>query len=404
MSFNNAELIAWRDAVFDRLYEIWNETEAESNRLVKEEKKKATEWTGDNWRKANTLQAVAEYWNTSHEEPRRRKAMDLMIRGYNFYKGVKTNTDIWVDDFGWWAGFFIDLYGYNEKLSSPFDSNNLWNEVKYCYERMNNNFDKVHGGIWNEVNRQKNTITNSWMLNVSGQLSVHDGFSDKDKAMYTDAAKSQYTWLTTGQYKNNKPKDWRLFTPEKVLLWLPHEGDMGFAEHECWTGDEGVFLRGLSPYINIAEPVSKDNLLRTSRALIDAALKAFVDTKGILHESEHNALWGNDLATGKGVFMRLVTRFVSKNNFFNDTKFKEEFRTIVNSTAEAAWRGRRIPDDKTKWVIAPNWSNDAPDQEKRFATNYAGAPENLLFPQVLQTNGLDALNAAYRIRPRSQSA
>jgi glycosyl hydrolase family 76 len=261
---------------------------------------------------------------------------------------------------------------------------------------MNNNLDKVHGGIWNEVDREKNTVTNSWMFNVSSNLSIHNQIS-----MYTDTAKSQYTWLTTGQYKNYKPNDWRLFTPEKVLLWLPHERDKGFAEHECWTGDEGVFLRGLSPYINIAEPASRDNLLRTSRALIDAALKAFVDTKGILHESKYNALWGNDLATGKGVFMRLVTRFVSKNHFFNDTKFEEEFRTIVDSTAEAAWRGRRIPDDKTKWVIAPNWSNDAPDKEKEFATSYVDAPGNLLFPQVLQTNGLDALNAAYRIRPKS---
>ena len=389
MSFNNTELIAWRDAVFDRLYEIWNETEAESGRLIKAGWQ-ATEWTGDNWRKANTLQAVAEYWSTTPPGARRNKAMDLMIRGFNFYNKVKEKTDIWVDDFGWWAGFFIDLYGYDGKLLPPFNSDILWNEVIYCYKRMNNNLDKEHGGIWNEVNREKNTITNSWMFNIAAYLSVHNGI-----ALYTDIAKSQYTWLTTGQYKN--PKYWRLFTPEKVLLWLPHAGDRG-SEYECWTGDEGVFLRGLTPYINIAEPASRDNLLRTSRELIGAALKTFVDTKGILHESEYNALWGNDLATGKGVFIRLVTRFVLKNYFFNDAKFEEEFRTVVDSTAEAAWRGRWIPDDKTKWVIAPSWSNDAPDQEKGFPTNYVNSPENLLFPQVLQTNGLDALNAAYRIR------
>jgi hypothetical protein len=124
MSFNHTELIAWRDAVFDRLYEIWDETEAESDRLTKAGLE-ATEWTGDNWRKANTLQAVAEYWHTSPEGPRNDKAMDLMIRGYDFYKDVRTKTNVWVDDFGWWAGFFVDLCGYDQAVrlfppESPF--------------------------------------------------------------------------------------------------------------------------------------------------------------------------------------------------------------------------------------------------------------------------------------------
>ena len=391
MSFKDTELIAWRDAVFDRLYEIWNETEAESDRLGKAGWQ-ATEWTGDIWRKANTLQAVAEYWSTTPPGARRNNAMDLMIRGFNFYNNEKGKTSIWVDDFGWWAGFFIDLYGYDGKLSL-FYSDILWKEVIYCYERMNKNLDQDSGGIWNQPDGEKNTITNSWMFNIAAYLSVHNGI-----AQYTDTAKSQYTWLTTGKYKN--PKYWRLLTPEKVLLWLPHAGDRGSEhEHECWTGDEGVFLRGLTPYINtIAEPNSKDSLLKFGRALIDAALKAFVDAKGIIHELQYNALWGNDLATGKGVFMRLVTRFVLEHKFFNDAKFEEEFRTVVDLTAEAAWRGRWIPDDKTKWVIAPSWSNDAPDGEQGFRTDYVGEPKNLLFPQVLQTNGLDALNAAYRIR------
>jgi hypothetical protein len=325
MKLTDAELIASRDSVFDRLCEIWTETEAASNELLSKPNCKATEWTGDNWRKANTLQAVAEYWNTSPAGPRRDKAMDLMVKGYKFYSSVKSSPTIWVDDFGWWAGFFTDLYAYDQKLPNPFDPDNLWIEIIYCYERMQKNRDLEFGGIWNDpdingASREKNTITNSWMLNIAWCLFIHVN----SHLEYKEVAESQYIWLTTGQYRANKPTDWRLHTPEKVLLWLPHNGPTD-SEHLCWTGDEGVFLRGITYYVNSINPSSKNKLLQTYLELIDASLKVFVNPNGIVHESEYNALWGNDLATGKGVFMRLVTRFVHRYDFFGDAEFERKF-------------------------------------------------------------------------------
>src|ERR1700727_257852 len=173
MTSDDFDLSACRDEVFNRLYEIWNETEKESDRLWQASQRREedkTEWQKDNWRKANTLQAVAQYWSTS-SGGQADKAMDLLIRGYNFYTKVKSGPKIWVDDFGWWAVFFTDLDRYTgwasnrDELKPPFDHGNLWAETTYCYERMQANLDKIHGGIWNDpaeksTFREKNTITN----------------------------------------------------------------------------------------------------------------------------------------------------------------------------------------------------------------------------------------------------
>jgi hypothetical protein len=149
--------------------------------------------------------------------------------------------------------------------------------------------------------------------------------------------------------------------------------------------------------------------LTEGKALITAALKTFVqphvdqfvdDPEGVMHESPRNPDWSNDLGTGKGVFMRLVTRFAHQHRFFNDQEFEKAFRRFVESTAKSAWCSRKIPEvgDKTKWEIAPNWNPGfGPPEEGQQPTSYDANPGLLLWPQVLQTNGLDALNAAVQL-------
>jgi hypothetical protein len=254
------ELHSCRDKVFDRLCEIWVETEAESDRLWEASQKRpddATEWQKDIWRKANTLQAVALYWHSNNSQIQRDKAMGLMKKGYEFYHQKQNDKGIWVDDFGWWCGFFTDLYDYtvNHELPKPFDHATLLAETEHCHSKLQGNLDKIHGGIWNDPDengqsREKNTITNSWMLNVAANLFMLGDGSNPD---YKRNAEAQYTWLTTGRYGSYKPDNWRLYTPEGVLLWLA-EGPFTIGKaHDpqfrdvCWTGDEGVFLRGLTP-------------------------------------------------------------------------------------------------------------------------------------------------------------
>jgi hypothetical protein len=80
--------------------------------------------------------------------------MDLIKDGYDFYNKVKKNKDLWVDDFGWWSGFFTDLHSYTsgtpaQELPPPFNHANLISETEYCYHRMIKNLDEKYGGIWN---------------------------------------------------------------------------------------------------------------------------------------------------------------------------------------------------------------------------------------------------------------
>jgi len=125
--------------------------------------------------------------------------------------------------------------------------------------------------------------------------------------------------------------------------------------------------------------------------LIIAAIttpNGFPDTENVMHESPNPPDWSNDLATGKGVFMRLVTRFARYYNFFADNSFEATFKTFVNATAESVW----CSGDKNTGTTAPNWNPGfGPSQE-------SNQPTSELWPQVLQTDGLDALNAAVQIR------
>jgi hypothetical protein len=401
-----------RNEIFIRLCEIWEETKEQSRKdNPNNDENKMTEWQKDIWRKANTLQAVARYWATIKNDPAlKQKAMDLMKDGYQFYNRVKENKDLWVDDFGWWSGFFTDLHQYtsDKELPPPFNHANLISETEYCYNRMIKNLDEKFGGIWNnpkidEASCEKNSITNSWMLNVSLDL-----FNLTKQQKYKDFFLAQYSWLTTGKYGGYapSPQAWNLYTEEEgLVLWIatgPHTRGPKYQEYKAqgyWSGDQGVFLRALSRYI-LLDSQMKEKLLADGRNLIAAAIATFddpkkarfVDKQNVMHESARNPIWINDLCTGKGVFMRLATRFAHSNDIGKEliAKFKE----IVFASAQSAWCSRRIPSsEKTKWLIAPNWNPGfgPPEEDTQQTTGD-------LWPQVFQTNGLDALNAADQIR------
>lgn len=125
--------------------------------------------------------------------------------------------------------------------------------------------------------------------------------------------------------------------------------------------------------------------------MISAAImtpNGFPDTENVMHESPNPPDWSNDLATGKGVFMRLVTRFALRYSFFSDRGFEEKFKTFVNATAQSVW----CSCDKATGTTAPNWNPGfGPPQEGEQPTSGG------LWPQVFQTDGLDALNAAVQI-------
>jgi hypothetical protein len=372
MKCDDYELHACRDKVFDRLCEVWNDA------------KHTNCWQKDIWRKANTCQAVARYWQSTTDTGRRQKALSIMEEAYEFYL-KKDKEAYWVDDFGWWGGFFGDLSG--QGMAAPFDSATLLKEAQDCYDGMLKNLDTKQGGIRNNLGPtgEKNTVTNGWMLNLAAGLFGWAGNKFQD---YKDVALEQYRWLETGKYKEiYSPPSWVLYASNGMLLWLPGPSDTS----QYWSGDEGVFLRGLQRYIDniITDAETQKTLRLKGKNLIIAAMKAFADPEHVMHASPNPPDRSNDLATGKGVFMRLVTEFAVHCKFFDDEKFKKTFTDFVDLTAESAWCSRDTATNRT----GPHWNpkfNPARETEQLV--------DGELWPLVWQTDGLDALNAAVRIR------
>jgi hypothetical protein len=211
MKCSDYKLSTCRGQVFDRLCEIWKETKESTDPDTKEA------WAKDIWRKANTLQAVAQYWHSAADATRKQRALALMREGYDFYL-TKKAQEWWVDDFGWWGGFFGDLrdYTYAFPLDPPFSQANLLTEIEYCYDRMLVNLDANQGGIWNQPGGEKNTITNDWALNLASNL-----FNITGNAKYKTFAENQYKWLMTGKYQGYSPQSWSLYTSTGLILWLP---------------------------------------------------------------------------------------------------------------------------------------------------------------------------------------
>lgn len=383
MQCQDYNLIANREAVFSRLLEIWKES------------KNTTAWDNDYWRKANTLQAVAMFWNTTNNQALKKDAMNLMLEGYAFYDKHR-ETKWWVDDFGWWGGFFFALSSYQGSgyLPAPFDKDNLLKESKYVYSRMIQNLDTEYGGIWNNPNlgdnsTEKNTVTNTWLLIMAAGLA-----NITLEPEYGQMASTQYKWLTTGQYKQYTPPNWRLFNSDGLILWTPdgpHTRGPNFNMYPptaLWSGNEGVYLKGLQVFMGYqTDPSAKKEILQIAETLIGKAISqstpnGFVDVQNVMHESPIAADWSNDLATGKGVALRFMASFAKAHSIMNET-----LKSFLNSTAQSVWCSQDIKGQPNS-VISRNWNPGfGPSGENTRETGE-------LWPQVFQTNGLDALNAA----------
>ena len=372
-----------RDSVFSRLSTIWEET------------KKTSEWDNDIWRKGNTLQAVAQFYRSCADPTLAKLAMNIMLDGYKFYSDHK-KIKWWVDDFGWWGGFFLTMIDYSSQFpfDPPFDRANLIEECKFVYSRMIENLDPQYGGIWNNPDLsanscEKNTVTNSWMLIMAAGLA-----NITLESQYRSMAIAQYTWLTTGQYNQYKPTSWRLYNPDGLVLWTPdgpytHGPNFNlYPLTALWSGNEGVYLKGIQNFIGcMNDPNAKQTLIQEGANLISKAISkstpnGFVDEQDVMHESPIAADWSNDLATGKGVALRFIVRFAETHNLVNDT-----LKDFVNATAQSVWCSQDNKGEANS-VIARNWNPGfGPGEENIKETGG-------LWPQVLQTNGLDALNAA----------
>jgi hypothetical protein len=370
-----------RDEIFDRLCVIWDESlEAGKN---------------DIWRKANTLQSIARYFRSysglDSEKVRCAKALAIMENGYAFYQGVKNNK-WWVDDYGWWGGLFLDLYDY--KLGGVFEQASLKAELKFAYEQMRQNLDTTYGGIWNVVEQdgsEKNTVTNAWALRLAAGLA----YMNNNDPSYIKLADEHYKWLTTGEYNGKTPDTWGLWNSDGLIYWTPLNPlnvgpNHSYSPTALWSGNEGVLLEALNTYSARFDDNRRKEILEPCKRLVQAAVSpltanGFVDSESVCHESPAAADWSNDLATGKGVMLRLMFQFAKGHDLLTP-----DFRNLINATAQSVWCSQEMKGKANSQVVR-NWNPGfGPSQEN---DRQSGG----LWPLVLQAGGLDALNTAYSL-------
>ncbi len=320
-----------------------------------------------------------------------------MLEGYEFYVACKTQN-FWVDDFGWWGGFFMDLYDYvptESGLPTIFQQANLAVETEYAYKRMLENCDKEYGGIWNasDVNepaREKNTVTNAWALRLAASMA----YLRPEDPQYLQFANEQYQWLTTGIYNGRKPDNWALYNQNLLIYWTPKGPNNAGPKHvpgnedALWSGNEGVLLEAFSVYAARFDEGRRQQILRQTDKLIEASVtnstpNSFVDSQDVCHESPIAADWSNDLATGKGVMLRLLFDFARRHNLLI-----EPLKNCIYATAQSVWCSQEMK-GKSNAQVVRNWNPGFPPAEENDRQTRG------LWPLVLQAGGLDALNSAY---------
>jgi hypothetical protein len=177
------------NATFDKLYKIWFDANTRASDA----------WTGDIWRKANTMSAVLGYWGVVKDTDSKHTsdAIDILKDGWKFYLDNKDRS-WWVDDFGWLSKFMLDVYNLVifGGIDLPFTAQEMKNEALFCHDRMKNNIDADDGGIWNVIGdsaSRRNTVTNTGFWELCTRLALINAGSN-----YATQADQWYKWLFTG--------------------------------------------------------------------------------------------------------------------------------------------------------------------------------------------------------------
>jgi hypothetical protein len=187
--------------------------------------------------------------------------------------------------------------------------------------------------------------------------------------------------------------NWSLFNNlNKMVLETP----LGAGKDATWywSGDQGNMWSALIFYSYlVTDPNVKQRLIGTGIDLANNAIPVggpFVDQANIMHESpsgqNYDSRFANDYATGKGVFLRHLASFA----VFQDS-LKTSVVPFLDATSQAAWNTRHKDPDKDQDQIARDWNpTQGPPQEN-------DPWSDAIWPQVLQTCGMDAFNAALKV-------
>jgi hypothetical protein len=353
---------------------------------------------GNFWFGGNTLRTFLDYLVVA-ELP---DTDQLVSKAFQIYTALKDASDWWRDDYAWWGTAFVYAIQYQGALGyAPNDP--LFTDVRAaaadCWEKLYDNWSNdpypgvypgppITGGVFNT--RQdvllagRNSVTNEgfWLLS-QGLAPLNPG-----QSQYAIMAKAEQDWFSKWlALPDQAPNMNGILNGNGLVLERPLGNPD--APDWYWSGDQGLFVA------SVPNPLAGE--------IAQSAVKNMSDN-GILHENlDFTAIptlagFIADYATGKGVLMRSVARYVVANWQTPPPSYVDFF----TKNATMVWCNRlpkepENPNDPDTFNFSFNWNWKVPGHEPRVLSVSGKSQE--LCDLITQAAGQDALNAALRFTP-----
>ena len=350
---------------------------------------------GNFWFGGNSLDTCIDYLLAAGLRDQGR----IVEFGYKqVYQPLRTASDWWHDDYGWWGIALLKAYVNRERLG--YDNPGLFeailDDVKFCWGKLNENWDddsdyapgvpngSVKGGVWNtKADNQagppfglkgRNSVTNEgfWILSQGLVRAC------PTEVKYKQAVEKEAAWFE--KWLSVKGG---ILNPQGLVLERP----LGLTGDWHWSGDQGLFVGALlGPDPKTLPPHAEE--------IAKAVLTHMTDPAGVLHEdmrfdAEYHQFI-DDYATGKGVCVRYLSQLLPLTR-------DSDLAGFIKVNAKAVWCNR--PDNKTTDLVSHqfgfNWNPGNGQEPLKLEDGKPRELEDL----IMQAAGQDALNAALRLAP-----
>jgi predicted alpha-1,6-mannanase (GH76 family) len=301
---------------------------------------KTTGW----WNSANALEAVIDTMALTRD----RRYLDTVATTFEKHRAGNFLNEFY-DDEGWWGLAWVKAYDLTK------DPRYL-DMAKRIFDDMKGGWDETFGGgIWWRKNRRyKNAIPNELFLTLAARLHQRTR-GDRGPGSYQDWAQREWDWFEATGMINDR---------NLVNDGLNRQGKNNGGT--TWTYNQGVILGGLTEMYKITH---KRSYLQRAESVADAAIRALVNSDGILTEPcEGNSDCGGDGPQFKGIFMRYLGQLYAVSK-------KPAYRDFIRRNADSLWLQDR-------------------NEEDQFGLRWAGPFDRA--DAARQTSALDAFNAALR--------
>jgi len=347
---------------------------------------------GNFWFGGNTLHTCLTYLIAAKETDTKL----ILKSAYGIYQGMSSGTDWWRDDYGWWGNAFILAINHRNELGYQGAGNDqLFNSLsgaaQYCWGKLKSNWcaesygscdgdpdnsagsADIIGGTFNTHNEPpmsgRNSVTNEGFWILSQQLAQ----LFPQNPSFSAAASAESAWFQDWlAYPSNHRGKTGILNADGIVLERPTGNGTDPAWY--WSGDQGLFIEGLS-------------FTGSANDIAVSAVNKMTDKDMVLHENMSFNDYSNlkqyiaDYATGKGIFMRSVAAL---NLVLPDRPFTK----FIENNATAVWCNR-MPGNQFTF----NWNPQVAGNEPKIL-QAVGSKTQTLCNLIMQTAGLEALNAA----------